>query len=930
MITLKTTAAGRALINAALAVAAPAPVLSRMVLGAGVVPDPATASAASIAAAQIGQAVQLAIAKHDADIISGSAGFPAPTAADVVNWVALLYADGTPAAIGEIIGGMPRIPGMLVEMPWAWASTDTGELGLDISIIDLNALMQQVADGAYASLDVRSGGIVNTYLTPFATALGAVLEHGAPRVLVEGWTDQFRLRRDNAVRVVGVVAGDDSLDLSEHADTLQDGDYVLFSSEHSELVRLRSNLELGRRRLVGDIQHTYPTATLSRTNWLIAAGQATAQAGQTYHSDTVRLHRDANKIRVIIRATTTAAPAVSLRWGEHIDPTLSVSDYTDAVLDRALPVPGRPGLLDYVYTAQPNGEFAALRVLATASLTCESISLHADWGAGSVMPAPQVQGAEAVPGRTTHFGITGQTRLMGGKIAEFAVSIDGKTHKLPAINDRAELALTLDGELGAQYTMQVLAWDDLGNNSSSTYHKITLVDAITHPAPTIISPQPGAGGVSAMPTLSIVPAVVPCAVHVRTDWVLRDVAGEIVWALASEDSLQSVSVPADTLSYGAQYTVRVQLDYSDGWHSAVASASFTTMAAPVLKFVAPVAPAWASESVNIALNQFAIPETTHASTDWELLDTAGAPVWQRLADSTHLLSITLPAQTMQPMHNYTLRARQHGASGQSTHWITQPLACAAVWEFTAPGISSWTPPVDGDYEIVVVGAGGAGSTVDGRNYGPGGNGGGSGYAARAIAQLGAAHGPIAYIVGRGGSASTQIGTWNGESYAANPGGPGESTALGGIISALGGLPGTALSGGDGASGGGGGGGTGADAAGAGYHGEAGTLGGSNGSDGVKRDNVSSHVGRGAGPGYYSLIDPAVVHAQASSDNTAGTREYSGGSQGGGGGGGGGGGFGQQSYGAGGAGGSKNPAGNRYGMPGRAGYIRIKLLQENAQ
>lgn len=45
------------------------------------------------------------------------------------------------------------------------------------------------------------------------------------------------------MRVVGVIAGDDSLDLAEHADALQSGDYVLFDSASSEIVRLRANLE---------------------------------------------------------------------------------------------------------------------------------------------------------------------------------------------------------------------------------------------------------------------------------------------------------------------------------------------------------------------------------------------------------------------------------------------------------------------------------------------------------------------------------------------------------------------------------------------------------------------------------------------------------------------------------------------------------------
>ena len=73
MITLRTTAAGRAALNAALAGDGPAPVLDRMAIGGGTPPDPATVTAADIAAQQLQSAVQLAIAQHSSDIISGDA-----------------------------------------------------------------------------------------------------------------------------------------------------------------------------------------------------------------------------------------------------------------------------------------------------------------------------------------------------------------------------------------------------------------------------------------------------------------------------------------------------------------------------------------------------------------------------------------------------------------------------------------------------------------------------------------------------------------------------------------------------------------------------------------------------------------------------------------------------------------------------------------
>lgn len=390
------------------------------------------------------------------------------------------------------------------------------------------------------------------------------------------------LRAADAVRVVGVIAGDDSLDLAEHTEILQDGDYVLFDSANSEIVRLRANLDLGRRRLVGDIQHTYPTATLSRTNWLITAGQATAMAGQVYHSDTLRLHRDGTEIRIVIRAATDDAPVVSLRWGEHIDPAAPVNDYTAAVLDQVLPVSGQPAMSDYIYLAHTAGEFAALRVVAAAEMRCTMISVQADWGINVLISAPEIEGDAAVPGQPVSLLANAQSRLVGGSIARFDVTRDGVLSQWPASKNSAVITLTFQGAIGETRSLVVVAVDDLGNRSTPTLQTVTLADNITPPAPSITSPTAGATGVGLTPQLSASAFVVANATHASTDWEVRAADGQtVVWQSPNNtNQLTSISVPANTLSANTGYQAWVRYRTSTGAVTAWGSAGFTTLAVP--------------------------------------------------------------------------------------------------------------------------------------------------------------------------------------------------------------------------------------------------------------------------------------------------------------------------------------------------------------
>lgn len=180
------------------------------------------------------------------------------------------------------------------------------------------------------------------------------------------------------------------------------------------------------------------------------------------------------------------------------------------------------------------------------------------------------------------------------------------------------------------------------------------------------------------------------------------------------------------------------------------------------------------------------------------------------------------------------------ASLTSSTTLKTRVNARKVWVFPQAGAGTWEVPVTGQYELLAIGAGGAGGTavVVGqiRNHG---GGGGAGYGERRIVQLTKGQ-KIAYEVGKGGSAPTQ------EGVAGQDGG---GTTLGSISvrGGQGGRPGYS--------------------AGVGSAGN----GGSNGGAGkvkpyhdveVNDRNVGGIDGApGQGAGYYSKLDNSLSHGR---------------------------------------------------------------------
>ncbi|PXX81379.1 hypothetical protein, partial [Rivihabitans pingtungensis] len=263
---LTPTHAGMDRENTALANGEPLPKVARVVVGTGVPhTDPATATAL---VAPRAQSVQLAITRLSDTAIQINAGID-KTGAYAITEVGLELADGTLYAYGTLMppAGFFKGEGIALELPCVLSRSNLGQLTVDWNILDVNALAENIKNLALDAFTSEASPIIADLVSPLEQAVRYSWEDGIQRFEMELFSPRFTLRDSAPIAISGVVAGDDSLDLAEHTDTLTSGDYVIFNASHAEPVRILANLELGRRRVVNNLQYTYPNATLARSNW---------------------------------------------------------------------------------------------------------------------------------------------------------------------------------------------------------------------------------------------------------------------------------------------------------------------------------------------------------------------------------------------------------------------------------------------------------------------------------------------------------------------------------------------------------------------------------------------------------------------------------------------------------------------------------------
>lgn len=556
--------------NAALATGAAMPKLAKVVVGDGVpTPNP---SAATALTNQRADAVSGSIVRLSPSAISGNAGI-SPVGAINITEIGLVLEDGTLYAYGAMMppSGFLKGDGIGLDLQFVLSRENLDTVEIAVSLLDLAAMAEQIKAMALNSVISESGPFVAGMISPLQTAVRLTWEDGIQRFEMELFAPGFSLRNTPPITVSGARAGDDSIDVSNASVPLT-GDFVLFDAANSEQVRIDESLELGRRLTQTPLQHTYPaSATLSHTNWVVSAGEATCPAGGVYFPRRLRL-TEGDVHRVYIRALT-AAGAPQLAWradgGEFATALLVTQRGIDATWT------------DYGFDV-PAGEYFWLRVLTPQSTRVQSIVACNTLHDVRVLTAPTLIGDAAVPGQPVTISMSAQSRLVGGSIVRFDIVRDGALTSHNATSNAANVAMTFAGEVGETKPFIVTAVDDLGNRSTPTLHTIALADNITPPAPSITSPTAGATGVGLTPQLSASAFVVAGASHANTDWQIRAADGQtVVWqSLNNTSQLTSITVPAHTLSANAGYQAWVRYRTSTGAVTAWGSAGFTTLAVP--------------------------------------------------------------------------------------------------------------------------------------------------------------------------------------------------------------------------------------------------------------------------------------------------------------------------------------------------------------
>ena len=96
---------------------------------------------------------------------------------------------------------------------------------VDWNILDVNALAENIKNLALDAFTSEASPIIADLVSPLEQAVRYSWEDGIQRFEMELFNPRFTLRDSAPIAISGVVAGDDSLDLAEHTDTLTSGDY---------------------------------------------------------------------------------------------------------------------------------------------------------------------------------------------------------------------------------------------------------------------------------------------------------------------------------------------------------------------------------------------------------------------------------------------------------------------------------------------------------------------------------------------------------------------------------------------------------------------------------------------------------------------------------------------------------------------------------
>lgn len=591
----------------------------------------------------------------------------------------------------------------------------------------IQAAVQAAIDAVLAELDNYDAATVLARLEQIKQVFDIANSVGDERYFYEFFRDPFTAAdADLKVSILGTVAGDNSVDVSDSSKLTVGETYVLSDTDGSiEVVEVAEILTAARFLAKTNLAKTRSnTGTLFRTSWdLSTAGKATVGNG-AYYSNAIEILSADSSGRLLIRRDAgdgTVTPYarriinnVAQAWQPCTFVSSTAADDSGTLVDLlyTIPVGGRVeirvdsalGPSNTAYTIYYMVAMTPFRAGRADSVRQPTITAPADGATGIASDTPTITG-------DAYYSLYGVTQAsMDLEIATDvlfnAVVYSGQeTGTATAhIVEAGHLAVDTAYFARLRYTDTegaVSAWSEVVGFSTGATFQYVIV-------PTITTPAEGALKVALTPTIqtSQFASMGLADTHAATHYqIAADVTfADIVYDSGDSADLTMHVVPtASALDRLVTYALRVRhkgatIGYS-GWS---ATRTFTTInAADAPAVTSPANGATGvTLPVTITTSAFSFPGggEAHIATQYQIAeDAAFANVVFDSGASANLTSYTVPSASLDALTMYYVRARQEGATTGWSPWS------ATVQFTTAVSVGEAVYTIPGSYDFIVPG-----------------------------------------------------------------------------------------------------------------------------------------------------------------------------------------------------------------------------------
>ena len=207
------------------------------------------------------------------------------------------------------------------------------------------------------------------------------------RMALELWTSNWTQLDAIDLAITQTVAGDDSVDVDDTSELVVGQEYVIDDGTNHESVVVAEVLSATRFTATANLAHSFASGSLTRTNFTVTAGSASADAGQVYYWGPLFLGADdIDKAVIIRRQNNDTVLRLYFRDDTH-------AAWTEAHWEWQRDI--ETGVVDVEYRVPARGTDIQLKMVCEAGETTSTVaishvvSVHADTGLDGAHHAPE-------------------------------------------------------------------------------------------------------------------------------------------------------------------------------------------------------------------------------------------------------------------------------------------------------------------------------------------------------------------------------------------------------------------------------------------------------------------------------------------------------------------------------------------------------------